>query len=176
MTDSKGTTMSIRVLAVGTALVAGLSLTACSSSSGGTAASAPHLPATAGTQGRATSGTFTPSAPVVTNGAPAGGGSGGAFCQELTGVAPSLEDLSGLHGSDRQAYLAKLQALVAAAPAAIKPDVQVLEQIDEQIVNGNPQADDQFDTPEMATHMQHFLAWMQSNCPGVLKDVPTTLP
>ncbi len=167
--------MSIRIIAAAAALAAGVGLTACSSSSAGTAASTHDLASVAVPPRTSAPATGTSMTSAATSAAVSIAGSGGDFCTQLKGVAPSLQSLSQQGETQRSAYLAKVRQLVAIAPAEIKPDVEVIEQIDEQIVNGNGSADEKFDTPAMAQHMQHFLAWMQSHCPGVLKDVPTTL-
>jgi hypothetical protein len=102
-----------------------------------------------------------------------GGGGGGNFCQELTGAAAAIEHLSNAGDRDLSKYVDQLRQVAADAPAAIKADVTVLEQLDEQILNGQKSpGTNPLNSPATAAHLQHFLAWMKTNCPGVLAHLP----
>jgi hypothetical protein len=149
-----------------------LALAACSSSSSG--GHAVDLPGGTHT---------TVSAPVnsarpgggSTSHAAAGGGSGN-WCQELTDAGQSILALGGTSVASPSEFKAKLDALVNDAPAEIKPDVQVLAQVDEKIVDGDTTAENALSDPSVAAKIQHFVSWLTTNCPGVLDGVPSGLP
>jgi hypothetical protein len=166
--------MPVRILVVGAALATGLGLTACSSSSGGTAT--PVLPQSSAASVNLQSGSATQPPSAAGGGAtpvavPAGGND---FCSRVSAAAAGIEKLGDANVRDLKPYLGELRSLVAAAPAVIKPDVLVLEQIDEQVVNGDRHAQSQLSTPGTAAHLEHFLTWMKSNCPGVLQNLQTS--
>lgn len=166
---------TIRILVAGTALAAGLGLAACSSSSGGTG------PATSPTSSQPDStiavAPSTGSARQPNNPAPstAVADGGGDFCKQVSGSSIDLNAIAHAGATDKQALLDKIKTIVAAAPAKIQPDVQALEKVDEQVLSGKASADSALSDPAVLQHVQHFIGWMQSHCPGVL-DVPSGLP
>jgi hypothetical protein len=68
---------------------------------------------------------------------------------------------------DRGAYTAELDRIVAVAPGAVKADVQAIEAVQLDAIQGHFDPK-KLDSPSLVQHTQHLATWMQTNCPGVL--------
>ncbi len=163
---------TVRSLVLAGAAATALGLTACSSGGSGT----PPAPSRAGSSAAGRSSASQPATPTSgANAAAPGAGNASGFCTQLGDASQAIQAVGGTSTMPSSAYVAKLRAVVAAAPAEIKSDLQTIEQIDEQIVAGHTAAESSLATPAVLATLRHFLAWMQTNCPGVL-DIPSGLP
>jgi hypothetical protein len=157
---------TIRTGALLSALAASITLAACSSSAT-TSTGHSNLPsahtsaAAAKPGGRATAAT---------------GGSATGWCAELARAGDALVALGGSATEAPSVYKQKLETLVNDAPADIKPDLQTIAQINEKIVNGDPSAESQISNPAVAAQVEHFASWLQTNCRGIVANLPSGLP
>jgi hypothetical protein len=86
--------------------------------------------------------------------------SGSKFCTDLSKLGNLGSSISGGAG-DLSKLVSGLDALVAEAPAQIKPDVQVLDQYVKDAANGK--IDSNLAT-KLATAAQHIEAYLAANC------------
>ncbi|MDQ6875721.1 MAG: hypothetical protein M3042_11760 [Actinomycetota bacterium] len=153
-------------VALALAVLAAPALGACSSASGGTGRSGSSADSGAKSPAPAKSGT---SGAGTTTGAGASSGSTdlAGFCsligrnnRILTEIAAGDQRQSGV---DTHKLIADLNSLVAAAPAEIKPDLQVIVDFDTSLFQ-HPHAIKE--SPQLAQAMQHYAAWIGKNCAG----------
>jgi hypothetical protein len=165
--------MKAQFLGAATLIAPALIVAACSSSSKTAGQPAGSQPGTA---------VVTSSAPAHTtqsHSTPADGGrsaSAVAWCQELKAAGEGIIAVGGTSTASPDAYKAKLESLVSDAPADIRPDLQAVADIDEKLADGDANADNAIANPAVAQKFQHVVRWLSTNCRGVLRDLPTTLP
>jgi len=169
--------INTRAILATASLATFLAVSACSSSDG----------SPGGPSARSTSGPFGGSAGRSTASAAAssstrgstgnkpvsGGGGTTAWCKELASAGDAIPALGGNSTESPTAYKAKLARLVADAPAELRPDLQVLQQIDDQIADGDTKAEDQITQPATLARVRRLARWMESNCRGVITDLPS---
>jgi len=160
-----------RLLVAGTTLGASLALAACSSSG-----SAIH--AGGGTAGRPPAGGSTSAVhphPNSSQPTTPGLGTGAGWCGELAHAGDAIVALGGSSTESPSAYKAKLARLVGDAPGDIKPDLQVLEKIDDRVADGDTKAEDEISSPTTTAHVRRVAAWLSKNCPELASDLPSGL-
>jgi hypothetical protein len=132
-----------------------------------------HPPANGSTPAATLPGGVTPGG--ATSGAPAGASGGGSvtgWCAELKQAGDSVIQLGGQATDSPSVAKAKIHQLVADAPEEIRPGLQVIEQADDKILDGDTNADAELATGPNLPLIQHTIAWIQAHCPGVV-DGPT---
>jgi hypothetical protein len=150
-----------------------LALGACSSSNGHKAFAPVQLPG-AGTSTTAPAGSSTAAAGSTTAaGTHASGGDLTHWCAELKSAGQAVIALGGSSTDKPDVAKAKIHQLVADAPGDIRPGLEVLEQIDDKILDGDTNADAELATGSNATLIRNTIAKIESQCPGVI-DGPTS--
>jgi hypothetical protein len=161
--------MKTVIIAATTGLM--LCATACSSSKSGTSGfqAAPRHGGVA-VGGKPTSGIPAGSTTRVFGGG--GGSNANAWCAELDKAGPAVIT-AGNPNALPPDWQAKAEALAADAPDDIRPDVETIIKADEQIINGNPNADG---TQAFLVAGEHLVRWLGANCPGLLQKYNPGLP
>ena len=178
----------VRGLVLAGVVATSLGTAACSSSGGGSglggsavgkasgsAATAPAGGLVSG--GSASSGTNAPGGSQAGGGAPAGaGGDAKAWCTELAKAGSASVALGGSNTGPPAVIKQELEKLVADAPGEIQSDLRALAAIDERVLSGDKSAEGDLAQPQNLARVQHLVKWMQTNCQGIVTDLPSSMP
>lgn len=92
------------------------------------------------------------------------GGDVDEFCEEFSsqgGMSPDEE----LNEAEKAQWREDMAELVEAAPADLKPDIQVVAAGFSKVMDGEMEEDDQ-EVNELAVSTQRMLDWVKTNCAG----------
>jgi len=152
-----------RLAAVAVLAAVPFAVLACSSASDGTGGGPSTAPALATSNSGST--TCTPdSSDETPQSTPRADGSVTGFCKMFADGSNVLTKYSQPDAQmDRGQMRKDVQTVVDAAPSDIKSDVQIIAAADLAVIDGQA-GPEKMQTPEVATALQNFGTWMESNC------------
>jgi hypothetical protein len=105
------------------------------------------------------------SAPPSTTAVGRTGGDPASFCRLITKNNAILQDIAAgdtrSGGVDAAKLLHDLDAAVAAAPAAVKADMQTVVDFDRQLITKHTEIKE---TPQLNAALRHYAGWIQTHC------------